>query len=73
MLRVSVKMVTRLIEAGKLAASNVGLGLSKPRYRIKRTSVEEFLREQQVSQSFENSLERVPRRRQNFPGVVDQF
>ena len=73
LLKVSVKMVTRLIESGKLPASNVGLGSNKRRYRIKRSNVEEFLLQHQIVRPFEIGRKGIRRRRQALPGVVDHF
>ena len=45
LLKVDEKTVIRLVLSGKLVAHNVGLGSFKPRYRISKSALEEFLKE----------------------------
>lgn len=47
-LGVGVDVVAAHIRAGRLAASNVGLGSQRPRYRITPEAIEEFLAERLV-------------------------
>jgi len=45
LLKVDEKTIVRLILSGKLVAHNVGLGSFKPRYRIDKSALEEFLKD----------------------------
>lgn len=65
-LKLSTDAVLALVHAGKLAASNVGLGTQRPRWRITAEALDQFLAER-------SAPKRIPRRPRKRTAKVTEF
>jgi len=69
-LGIAVAVVLAHIRAGRLRASNVGLGSVRPRWRIRGEDLEEFLAARQVARPVAPTRRR---NRQTTAGVIEFF